>query len=256
MFKAIPTNRISKVVADQIRDAVFQKRLKPGDRLPPERKLMEEFEVSRVTIREALRSLEHFGIIEIKRGFEGGAFIKDPSTKFVNNYLQDIFSLGKIKVCHLTEARFSVEPSSVKLACERMTEGFLKQIELNIKETKECLDKGNKNDARLLNLEFHRKIAQASENPVIFFMIDSIMDIMENNISSIPLLGKPVARSLKFHEEIYFAIRDRNAKGAHDLMQDHIMNIQKALDTTAKELLKEKRSYYRRDKNENSCHSF
>ena len=242
MFKPIPTNRISKVVADQIKDAVFQKKLKPGDKLPPERKLMEQFEVSRVTIREALKSLEYFGIIEIKRGFEGGAFIRDPNTKFVNNYLQDIFSMGKIKVCDLTEARFSVEPFSVKMASERMTEGFLEQIELNIKETQGCLDKGNKNDARLLNLEFHRKIAQASENPVIFFMIDSIMDIMENNISSIPLLGKPVARSLKFHKEIYFAIRDRNAKAAHDLMQEHIMDIQKALETMDKDLVKKRRS--------------
>jgi len=72
-------------------------------------------------------------------------------------------------------------------------------------------------------------------------MIDSVMDIMENNISSIPLLGKPVARSLKFHEEIYFAIRDRNAKGAHDLMQEHIMDIQKALETMDKDLVEKRR---------------
>ena len=139
--------------------------------------------------------------------------------------------MGKIEISNLTEARLAVEPFSVRLATDRITEDSLERVGLNLQETKEYLGKSNNSDARLLNLEYHRLIAQASGNPVIFFMIDSIMDIMENNISSIILSAKPVKRTLRYHEEIYFAIKDRNANVAQDLMLKHIQDIQKALET-------------------------
>jgi len=234
MFRPVPTDRISQVIVDQIKEAVFQKKLNPGDKLPSERQLIDQFKTSRVTIREALRTLEQFGILEIRRGMEGGAFIRDPNTKFINNFLQDMFSMGKIKISNFTEARMAIEPFSVKLATERITEDSLKKVKQNIQEAAECLNKGNKNDARLLDLEFHRLIANASQNPVIFFMIDSIMDIMENNISSIPLAAKTVERTNQYHEEIFAALEGRDIRKAQNLMLKHIQDIHDALETLSK----------------------
>ena len=236
MFKSVRTDRISQAVVDQIKEAILSKKIKTGDKLPSERQLMEQFETSRVTIREALRTLEYAGILEIKRGTQGGAFVQDPSKKFSANFLQDMFSMGNIKVPDLTEARMAVEPFSVKIVCERIKEGSLKQIEQNIHETKESLKRNNPDDARLLNLEFHRIIAQASGNPVIFFMIDSIMDIMENNVSSIFLSAKPVESTLHFHEEIYGMIKNHDPEKAQDSMLRHIQEIQRALEFS-KEIL-------------------
>lgn len=230
MFKSVRTDRISQAIIDQIKDAIFQKKLKVGDKLPSERQLMEQFQASRVTVREALRTLEYSSILEIKRGTQGGAFVRDPNIKFVNNFLQDMFSMGNIRVSDLTEARMAVEPFSVKVACERIQEGPLDQIKQNIHEAKEYLKRNHANDARLLNLEFHRIIAQASENQVIFFMIDSIMDIMENNISSILLSAEPVESTVHFHEEIYQAIKDHDPEKAQDLMLRHIQEIQRTLE--------------------------
>ena len=234
MFKPIPSDRISNVIVDQIKEAVFQKKLNPGDKLPSERQLIDQFKTSRVTIREALRTLEQFGILEIRRGMEGGAFIRDPNTKFINNFLQDMFAMGKIKISDFTEARMAIEPYSVKLATMRITEDLLRKVRQNIQEAGEYLRKKNRMDARLLDLEFHRLIAQASQNPVIFFMIDSIMDIMENNISSIPLPGKPVERTNWYHEEIYVALRDRDDRRAQDLMLKHIQEIHDALEALSR----------------------
>ena len=145
-----------------------------------------------------------------------------------------MFSMGRIKIPNLTEARLAIEPFSVKLATERMTEDFLQKVRRNIDEARECLDKKNENDARLLDLEFHRLIAQASQNPVIFFMIDSIMDIMENNISSIPLSEKPVERTNRYHEEIYSALKERDVRKAEELMLRHIQDIHDALEALGK----------------------
>jgi DNA-binding FadR family transcriptional regulator len=230
MFKSVRTDRISQAIMDQIKEAIFQKKLTVGDKLPSERQLMEQFETSRVTIREALRTLEYSGILEIKRGYQGGAFVRDPNIKFINNFLQDMFSMGNIKVSDLTEARMAIEPYTVKLASERIKEGSREQIKQNIYETTEYLKRNNPNDARLLNLEFHRIIAQASENPVIFFMIDSIMDIMEKNISSIFLSAEPVESTLQFHQEIYHAIKNHHPEKAQDLMLKHIQEIQRTLE--------------------------
>ncbi len=237
MFRPVPTDRISQFIVDQIKEAVFQKKLSPGDKLPSERQLMSQFKTSRVTMREALRMLEQFGILEIKRGTEGGAFIRDPNTKFINNFLQDMFSMGKISIPNFTEARMAIEPFSVKLAAERMTEDSLGKVRQNFEEAAECLNKGNTNDARLLDLEFHRLIAQASQNPVIFFMIDSIMDIMENNISSIPLAAKSVERTNQYHEQIYAAMKARDVQEAQDLMLKHIQAIHDALEALSKKSL-------------------
>lgn len=234
MFKPVNTDRISQAIIDQIKEAIFQKKLRVGDKLPSERQLIEQFRTSRVTVREALRTLEYSGILEITRGVEGGSFVRDPHTKFVNNFLQDMFSMGNIKVSHLTEARLAIEPFCVKVAVERIKKDSLEEIRQNIHETKEALKRNNARDARLLNLEFHRNIAQASGNPVIFFMIDSIMDIMENNISSIPLSSKPVEGTLTFHEDIYEAMKNRDPEKAHDLMLKHVQEIQEALESEQK----------------------
>jgi GntR family transcriptional regulator, transcriptional repressor for pyruvate dehydrogenase complex len=232
MFKSVRTDRSSQVIVDQIKDAIFQKKIRPGDKLPSERQLMEQFQACRVTVREALKLLEYAGILEIKRGTQGGAYVRDPNIKFINNFLRDMFSMGNIDVADLTEARIAVEPFTLRLAAERMSEESLEQLRQNIDETKECLKRKNPNDARLLNLEFHRIIAQASGNLVIFFMIDSIMDIMENNISpAFNLSTKAVERTLHFHEEIYQTIKNRSPEKAQELMLKHVREIERALET-------------------------
>ncbi len=231
MFKPVHADRISQVVIDQIKAAIFQKRLNVGDKLPSERQLMNQFQTSRVTIREALRTLEAYGILEVKRGGQGGAFIRDLNIHFANNFLQDMFSMGNIQVSHLTEARMTIEPFCAKVAAERAEkENTAAQLKQNIHDTKESMKKKNFREARLLNLDFHRIIAQASANPVIFFIIHSIMDIMEKNISSIFLSPKPIESALFSHEEIYKAINHQDPEKAYNLMLQHIQEIQRALE--------------------------
>jgi GntR family transcriptional regulator, transcriptional repressor for pyruvate dehydrogenase complex len=232
MFKSVRTDRISQAIVEQIKEAIFQKKFKVGDKLPSERQMMEQFEASRVTVREALKTLEQTGILEIKRGTQGGAFVRDPDVKFVHSFLQDMFSMGHISISDLREARLAVEPFSVKVTSIRISEEALEQIRQNLVESKESLQKNNASDARLLNLEFHRILAQASENPVIFFMIDSIMDIMENQISDIQIPFETVKKTLNYHEKIYEAMKNRDPEKAQDLMLQHIREIQASLEYT------------------------
>lgn len=241
MFKSVRPDRISQTVVDQIKEAIFQKKIKTGDKLPSERQMMEQFQTSRVTIREALKNLENSGILEIRRGTQGGAFVRDPDVKFVSGFLQDMFSMGNIKVFDLTEARMAVEPFSVKIATERIKADSLEQIKQNIRETRECLTSHHAIDARLLTLEYHRLIAQASGNPVIFFMVDSIMDIMENNVSTIGIPAETIEDTLYYHEGIYEAVMKRDPQRAQELMLKHIQEIHAALDLESNGFRKRKK---------------
>jgi len=231
MFKSVRTDRISVAIMQQIKSAIFEKKIRPGEKLPSERQLMEQFQCSRVTVREALKALEYPGILEIRRGIQGGAYVVDPTIKSGHNLLQDMFLLGNIKISHLTEARVAIEPPTAGLAAKRVAQEGLEQLKQNIEETRECLKRKNPNDARLLNLEFHRIIAHASENPVIQFMIDSMMDVMENNITSASVyFTKPVESTFRFHEALYQAMKERDSAKAQELMLRHIREIQKDLE--------------------------
>ncbi|MEW6334211.1 MAG: FadR/GntR family transcriptional regulator [Thermodesulfobacteriota bacterium] len=230
MFKSVRTDRMSQAIVDQIKEAIFQKKIKIGEKLPPERQLIEQFQTSRVTVREALKNLENSGIVEIRRGTLGGAFVRNPDVKFVSGFLQDMFSMGRISVRDLTEARMAVEPYAVKMAAERIGDDSLIQIRQNIDETGDCLKGRHTADARLLTLEYHRLIAQASGNPVIFFMVDSIMDIMENNVPTIGIPAESIENTLHHHEAIFGALVKRDPDRAQALMLRHIQEIHAALD--------------------------
>ena len=123
-FQVAPVapQRIFQEVADQLRRVISEGKLKPGDKLPPERELAGLFGVSRNTMREALRALELSGLIELKLGARGGAFVLPGSSNAVVNGMRDLYLLGAITPEHLTEARISVSAAVIRLACERITE--------------------------------------------------------------------------------------------------------------------------------------
>src|SRR6202012_5729938 len=122
LFNRVSLGRISEVIVEQIRLLMRQGQLKPGDRVPPERDLCERFGVSRVPVREALRMLGASGLVEIRVGARGGAFVTAPSSDRVGEGLTDLLSLSVITTTDITEIRMVLETGIVPLVCERATE--------------------------------------------------------------------------------------------------------------------------------------
>src|SRR5438552_4613060 len=120
---ALRRERVSESVANQIREAIFSGKLEPGLKLLPEREMAEQFETSRVALREALRSLEQEGMIEIKRGSGGGAFVADfdNALRALTDSLNTVVKLGQAKSGHLTEVRSMLEPVMARMAAARAT---------------------------------------------------------------------------------------------------------------------------------------
>ena len=109
-FRRVQVARAFEDIARQIREELLQGRLRPGDRLPAERELAVQFGVSRNTLREALRSLEIAGLITLRKGAAGGAFINDTNGDTVVTSIKDMFSLGAVTTEQITQARISVSP--------------------------------------------------------------------------------------------------------------------------------------------------
>src|SRR5260370_15539345 len=137
----LKSSRVSESVAHEIRQAIFSGLLSTGHKLPPERELAEGFRTSRVALREALRSLEKEGMITIKRGFGGGAFVADfdSALRALMDSLNTVVKLGQAKSAQLTEVRTILEPQIVKLATLRATADDLSAIEAVVRAQEEEL---------------------------------------------------------------------------------------------------------------------
>src|ERR1700753_1104716 len=165
LFSKASVGRISEIIVEQIRLLMRQGQLRPGDRLPPERDLCERFGVSRVTVREALRMLESSGLVEIRVGARGGAFVTAPSSDRVGEGLTDLLSLSVITTTDITEIRMVLETGIVPLVCERDTEEDLAGRDAICQQAEAALAAGE--SPVDLSMEFHLRVAQATHNPAI-----------------------------------------------------------------------------------------
>src|SRR6188472_328553 len=119
LFNRVVPGRASEMIVDQIRLLIRDGSLKPGDRLPSERELGERFGVSRVTVREALRGLEANGLVTIRVGARGGAFVTAPTSALVGEGISDLLTFSVIEPGDVTEARQVFEVGIVPLVCQR-----------------------------------------------------------------------------------------------------------------------------------------
>ena len=185
-FRRIKAPRAFEEIADQIRKELSDRRLRAGDRLPPERALAVQFGVSRNTLREALRSLENAGLLRLQKGAAGGAFVRESTGDAIVTGLRDMFHLGAVAPEHLTEARVLIESIAVRVACERATPADIETLKTNISAAERAVaEKIDFYDQAAIHLEFHRIIARATRNPVMEIVMEALIDVMQHFIRAI-----------------------------------------------------------------------
>ena len=120
-FKSVKQPRISEEVFNQLKGAILSHDFKAGDKLPSERELAEQFQASRVVIREALRTLENAGFLTIRQGSTGGAYVTELKFEQVANSCLDLFLADKISIPELHQVRILIEPEVARLAALNVT---------------------------------------------------------------------------------------------------------------------------------------
>jgi len=228
-LNTIKINRVSEIIVEQIRRAILEGKLKPGDKLPPERILIKKFKASKFTVREAIRTLETLGFLEVKKGPGGGAIITELDFKPVKYSLFSYLHFLNITVQNLCEIRKIIEPSVVEIATMRTQKIILENIYNLLKKTQNEFEAGK--NIREMNVEFHMEIAKMSRNPLLITTLDFILDLQKqcNIILRPDKLSEFSADNLKAHWEIYNAMRKKEHLKAKEAMIIHLKQVERRL---------------------------
>ena len=180
MFETARQSKTTEIIIGQIRTAILAGRLLPGDRLPPEKQLSEQFQVSKQTLRESMRALEHMGLIDVRKGVGGGAFIVEVDEQVAARNLANYLYFKNLTIENLSEFRRIMEPYAAARAAERISPADLEiLIRLN-DSTRKNLKAKNWDRVSRDEIDFHRLIARQTDNPILILMLDFVETLLED----------------------------------------------------------------------------
>jgi len=220
-FRRVRVVRASDEVVQQVKARIFGGQLTSGDQLPSEKDLAEQFGLSRVTIRDALRVLESQGLIEIKVGARGGAFVAWPSAQPVSESLTNMLRLRRTTVQQLAEARLVVEPQVAALAARRATARDLKAMAGAIESARAGRAA---RDPYFIphSVAFHIALAEAAKNQVLLFAVSSFRTLFHEALAHLLPADDMARRAIVDHQHILDAIEDRDAERSRQVMHAHL----------------------------------
>ena len=221
MFQKIKPKRISDEIFEQIKRLIIDGKLKPGDKLPPERELATQMGVSRPTLREAINKLEAKGFLEQIQG--GGTYVKSLGDNAVENAFEE-YAKKKDAIIEIMEVRKILETWAAYTAAERITDEELKQLELYLREMEDALKGGQigyDSDA-----DFHSTISYATKNIFLIHIMNTIYQWIEKISYEVRkrLYNDYYKHDLlyKQHKAIYVAIKNRDPLEAYNAMLNHM----------------------------------
>jgi len=230
-FRPIRTRRAFEEICQRIREQLALGVLKPGDKLPPERDLAQQLGVSRNVLREALRSLEMAGVLRLRKGVKGGAFIQQGDTSRMNDVMRDMLSLGSISLRELSEARIHVLDLVVRLACANARQIDLQALEANIERTELATREGRLLDRVECTREFYKLLALSTGNKVIAMIMDSVTEIHLRFVyAKVASSGAATPRLVERRRQFLSALCARNVSAAARLMRSHLESVQRMLE--------------------------
>jgi len=221
-FEAVRKTKLYEEVARQIERLILEGGLKPGDKLPPERELAETFEVSRSSVRDAIRTLELMGLVEPRQG--EGTVVRDLSAESLLNPLATMLVRKRELVGELLEVRKMIEPPLAARAATHASPEDVAYLEDILRRQKEKVRRGEL--AIEEDSEFHYTIATAAKNSVVLKVLDVLMDLLrESRERSLQVEGR-LQRSFAGHQRIFSAIKRRDAAAAEAAMHRHLEEIE------------------------------
>ena len=218
---AIPARapKTALLVARRIVRDIERMDLGPGDKLPPEKVMFQEYQIGRGTLREALRFLELQGILSLKPGPGGGPVVERPDASNLATLLLLLLQFSDARFRTVVEARSGLEPIMAELAATRISPEALADLAETITSMELHLDEAVFLEA---NKRFHDIIAWSSANPLFGYVVDALMGILDGTALGIEYPTHRRGPILKAHQRIYQALEQRQPQAAREAMRTHI----------------------------------
>jgi GntR family transcriptional repressor for pyruvate dehydrogenase complex len=211
------THRTMQVV-NHIRTLIENGTLQPGDKIPPERAFARSLKISRASLRTGIGYMAAMGVMKVRHGV--GTFVADGPPQFGTASLSLIGALHGFQSWQMFESRIILESHLAALAAERGKQEHFAALADEVAEMFASMN--SPSDYLIHDLLFHRVISQASGNPILAAIIETITSALYDSRRKTVERSTDMRESAEMHREIYRAIRTRNAKEAHNLMEQHL----------------------------------
>src|SRR5215469_4208452 len=221
MYKIVRSSRLYEQIVQQVEESIHKGALKPGDQLPPERELAEQFGVSRTAVREAVKTLREKGLVEAYPG--RGTFITDGSSHTFRQSLDRLMRSGNEGFASLAEVREILEPEIAAMATARADAEDL----VAMRQQVEIMDAARRDPEAYIeaDLDFHLALAEAAGNPIILSLIDSIVGLLREQRLRTYFVGGGPERGQYHHKRILEAVEQHDAARARETMQAHMQQV-------------------------------
>ncbi len=222
-------------VASHLLDRIVELNLHPGSSFGTEAELLEQYKVSRPTLRESLRILESQGVLTRRPGPKGGIMVAKPSIDTLAHSLSVFLRLHNVPFVEILRARMAIEPALVRDAARHGTDEQFAEMD----ETTDRLEKAGKNGEIVYreNRAFHNLIAKAAANPVLEVFWSTIRALASGEGAGLTYSQRNIAEIASFHRQIVEACRRRDPEQAHHLMIEHLGELDVLLRTRHKDQL-------------------
>jgi GntR family transcriptional repressor for pyruvate dehydrogenase complex len=210
--------QLTSQVVDFIRSKIEDGSLKPGDRIPPEREFAKELKISRASLRMGIGYLAAMGVMKVRHGV--GTFVADGPAEFGKSSLGLLGALHGFKPWQMFEVRNLLETSLAALAAERGNEGHFTVLAEEVAEMYAAID--DPAEYLIHDVRFHRTIAQASGNPILAALMETVSTALYEERRKTAERAKDRKISVEAHREIYRAIRNGNPIEARSAMERHL----------------------------------
>jgi len=237
-FKAVADGKQThERIVEQLKHAIFEKKILPGEKLPTERELTQIFHTSRVTVRAAILTLRKAGLVRVRKGVGGGTFVVDDiGGGEILELLRDIIQWKEISIQHVVDVRFIIEPEIAYLAAKNATDEDIQAIWATIEELGQFFVMKSKFKGTDEN--FHKALGRASKNPLLALFQASVMDILFEFIYDVVWREEHKENMLQHHKIIAKKVEEKDPEGARKAMITHLGDMQDILSVCpAKDVL-------------------
>jgi GntR family transcriptional repressor for pyruvate dehydrogenase complex len=225
-FTPIKTKRLYEEIVEQVKKLITDGKLKPGDKLLAERELAEQFQVSRASVREAIRTLEMLGVIDIRPG--EGTFVRSSGADDIIRPLAMFLAVERASLLDMYEMRRIFETATAGLAAERASLEELDQIGSAVENMQERLNVQDPEKGEEFDVAFHYAIAEATHNSLLTKLFKTVSEEFHkaNSVARRQLYHDKPENAQKLidqHSAIFDAIRSRSAEAAAKAMLEHLV---------------------------------
>jgi GntR family transcriptional regulator, transcriptional repressor for pyruvate dehydrogenase complex len=220
-------------VVNHIRAMIEDGTLKPGDKIPPEREFARKLKISRASLRTGIGYLAAMGVMKVRHGV--GTFVADGPPEIGKSSLGLLGALHGFKSWQMFEARLMLESGLAALAAKRGKEEHLTVLAEEVAEMYATVD--DPEEYLIHDVRFHRTIAQASGNPILAALMETITTALYDERRKTVEFSRNLKDSADTHREIYRAIRARNSAEARKIMERHLELAKSAQETEEQEVM-------------------